>query len=144
MDRKQLVTIAITAVTSVIAKELISWLVALVRSTAKTQTAKAKTRTIFSKNNFLTFLAMAWSVTLGALLWSRLHETTPVTRVAVFWVVLSMFNFAFALVMLGANIMLRIYDWHISKTMHPSVPVPAVTVSGDTADSQQTPGTLQP
>ena len=77
MDRKQLVTIAITAVTSVIAKEFIVWLVALVRNTTQTETVKAKTRTIFNKTNRQTIVAIFWVLLTAFGLWSGIHEPRP-------------------------------------------------------------------
>jgi hypothetical protein len=143
MDRKQLVTIAITAATSVIAKEVISWLVALARNTAQTHTVKAKTRTIFSKSNLRTLASIAFFVFTVILFWARMHETTPVTRSAVAWVVVSMFNMAASFSSMVSNVLSRIEDWKERrfKMVHPSVPVLPLTVSGNMADSQQTPDT---
>ena len=140
MDRRQLVTIAITAVTSVIAKELISWLVALARSTAQMQTAKKKASTVFSRSNLRTLYAIMFLLLTGFLLWARLHETTPVTRSAVAWIVVSMANLGVAILFLGYNILSRIDDWldRRSKKVHPSVPVNG---PGYKADYQPTPDT---
>lgn len=51
MDNKQLITIAVTAVISVIAKEVLSWVVAAVRATATAATMSAKVKMMFTKNN---------------------------------------------------------------------------------------------
>lgn len=51
MDTSQLITIAVTAVISVIAKEVAIWLWALVKNTATTATIKAKVKVIFTKSN---------------------------------------------------------------------------------------------
>jgi hypothetical protein len=52
MDRSQLTTIAVTAVVSVIAKEVVTWLIAAVKKTATTATTSAKLSVIFNKINF--------------------------------------------------------------------------------------------
>jgi hypothetical protein len=116
MEKKQLVTIAITAVTSVIAKEVLSWFVALVRSSAQTDTARQKARTIFSKNNLQTIAAFAWLIFTGFSLWYKLHETTPITRYTIAWVVISMFNFFFAFCFSSFALSNLIYDRKRSKT----------------------------
>lgn len=143
MDRKQLVTIAITAVTSVIAKEVISWLVALAKSTAQTHTAKKKASAMFSKNNLRTLAAVAFVLLTAGSLWLRLLDTSPLTRAGVVWVVVSMVNFGCAVLFLGFNIISRIDDSkeRSLKTVRPSASIPALTASGDTADSQPTPDT---
>jgi len=115
MDRKQLVTIAITAVTSVIAKEVISWLAAWFRSSAQTQTAREKARTIFNKSNLMTLGVVVWFGVTGFALWSKLHETSPITRRVVASIVVSMVNFGFALLLLGFNFGTRFYDWKDRK-----------------------------
>jgi hypothetical protein len=143
MDRKQLVTIAITAVTSVIAKEVISWLVALLRSNAQTQVAKAKARTIFKKNNRRMLFAIAFFGVTVSRLWSVLHETNPLTRPAVAWLVVAMANFGAAALFFLGTVISRIDDWKERrfKMVHPFAPVPAPSVSEDTADSPPTPDT---
>lgn len=51
MDKTQLLTIVITAVVSVIAKEFITWLVTIVKDASAIRTAGAKLRVVFSKPN---------------------------------------------------------------------------------------------
>jgi len=56
MDKKQLVTIAITAVVSVIFKEVLTWLISRAKIMSVSDTAKQRAKKIFSKNN----LAIVW------------------------------------------------------------------------------------
>jgi len=51
MDTAQLTTILVTAVISVIAKEVSMWLWALVKLTATTATVRAKVNAMFTKSN---------------------------------------------------------------------------------------------
>jgi len=87
MDRKQLVTIAITAVVSVIARELLSWVIAWAKITAQTETAKAKARTIFNKNNLAIVWNAFWLLFITTALFYDLRKTGPVTRWDVFFIV---------------------------------------------------------
>lgn len=72
MDNTQLTTIAVTAVISVIAKEVVTWLIALVKKTAATATIRAKARAVFRRINFLIFMDLCaiaayvnWLVQVG-------------------------------------------------------------------------------
>jgi hypothetical protein len=144
MDRKQLVTIAITAVTSVIAREVIIWLVALVKSTAQTQVAKEKARTIFNTNNLRTLGNVAFVAFTALVLRSTLRETTPLTRSDVALIVVSVGNLGVALSWLGFNVFSRIHENKFRKLrmMHLPVPVPSGLPSVvSTGDSQPTPDT---
>lgn len=51
MDKTQLVTIAVTALITVIAKELVIWLVALVKNLSVINTAREKIKAIFTSTN---------------------------------------------------------------------------------------------
>jgi len=51
MDQGQITTIAVTAVVSVIAKEVLVWLVGLVKGAASVSTAKALFGAIFNRTN---------------------------------------------------------------------------------------------
>jgi hypothetical protein len=51
MDSSQLTTIAVTAVISVIAKEVFTWAVALFKTMVTAETTRARLKAIFSKTN---------------------------------------------------------------------------------------------
>jgi hypothetical protein len=80
MDKKQLVTIAVTAVISVIAKEAITWLISFAKISAVRNTTKESVRKIFSKNNraiILDLFLLGLNITL---LVYRMRQITVVTR----------------------------------------------------------------
>jgi len=131
MDTKQLIPIAITAVTSVIAKEVFSWFVAWIRRGTQTQTARETARTVFSKGNLLTFAAIAWFAFTGFALWFKLQETSPITRWVIVIVVITVLNFIFALALLFFNFTFRFADLKRRRSRH------TVVISSATSDSQQ-------
>lgn len=51
MDRTQLITIAITAVISVVAKEMVTWLISAIKSAAAFVTFRDKFKAFFNKRN---------------------------------------------------------------------------------------------
>lgn len=63
MDKSQFMTIVITAVVSVMAKEMVSWSAALVKKIAMAQTTRAKLKAMFSK----TSLRIMWDLLVIAL-----------------------------------------------------------------------------
>ena len=92
MDKKQLVTIAITAVVSVIAREIFSSFMAWAKIKAQTETAKARARTIFNKNNRKIIWDAIW---FSGSIWffiSVLHETSPIRRWDVVVLIISVIN----------------------------------------------------
>ena|SRR3989442_944647 len=84
MDRSQLVTIAVTALISVTAKEVITWLVSLAKSQVRKETTKAKARKIFNKNSF----AVVWSTAAISIsvyfLVSDIRRNSPISGIDVF------------------------------------------------------------
>ncbi len=111
MERKQLVTIAITAVTSVIAKELISALVAWVKSSEQTQTAKRKAKTVFNKSNLISLFVVGWfALNVEELSWD-LRGTEPITRLTVAIIDIALFNVGLALVWVIVHFTWRYRDW---------------------------------
>ena len=80
MDKSQLVTIAVTAATTVTAEEVLRWAVARAKKTALSDATKDKARKIFNKNNrrmALDGLMIAWS--LGTLI-LLMFDASPITR----------------------------------------------------------------
>lgn len=90
MDRHQLVIIAITAVISVIAKELVIWLASLSKATMASATARQRVRKIFSKNNLkivtdILFISFAlWTLSRD------LRNPKAMVRMDIIWIVLDL------------------------------------------------------
>jgi hypothetical protein len=89
MDTKQLVTIAVTAAVSVIAKEAITWLFTWAKTKSTSETSKAVAKKIFSKNN----RRIMWDVLCLSnaifIFLRKVHETSPISRLTIvgmcFW-----------------------------------------------------------
>jgi hypothetical protein len=111
MDRKQLVTIAITAVLSVIAKEFFNWFVAWAKIKAQTDTAKAKARTIFNKTNRKIILYAAWFALSCHMFAGDMHDTRPITRMTIVLIILSTLGCMTSLVFLFGEMLFAIVDW---------------------------------
>ena len=70
MDNNQLITIAVTAVISVIAKEVLTWAVALVKAMAMAQTIRAKLKAMFSRTSLRIMWGLATVVMYtGIIVW---------------------------------------------------------------------------
>jgi hypothetical protein len=95
MDRHQLVTIAITALVSVTAKEVLTWLVAWAKIKAASETIKAKTKSIFNKNSLRIVVDAVCSGGGIWLLSSEIHDKAPLTRWAVFKIAFDLFAAVF-------------------------------------------------
>jgi hypothetical protein len=81
MDKNQLVTIAVTALISTTAKELLTWAFGRAKRIATTETTKQKARKIFSKTNLRIMLeASAFSLSLYALWWDTFYDPRPITK----------------------------------------------------------------
>jgi hypothetical protein len=90
MDRHQLVIIAITAVISVVAKEVVMWLVSLVKTIAVTETIRKKVKKIFSKNNLNIILdILVISFDLWVLV-RDLRNPRPMVRTDIIWIILDL------------------------------------------------------
>jgi hypothetical protein len=63
MGKSQLMTIVVTAVVTAIAKELVNWVLAMVKKIATAQTTRAKLKAMFSK----TSLRIMWDLLVIAL-----------------------------------------------------------------------------
>lgn len=106
MDRTQLITIIVTAVVSVIAKELFQWFWGVCKTLSITNTIKAKFRALFTKTN----RAILWDIVGivfygGVLVNFALQDSSP-TRLEI-------------LLMLGAALLLIIMAvsllFHVTK-----------------------------
>jgi hypothetical protein len=105
MDKKQLVTIAVTALISVMAKEIVTWLFSLAKSQAAKETTKARVRSMFRPY----ILAVIWNAImfLASILFlvSNIRRPGPITRFDVFmisfWLLMACGNGAFLVSSLG-------------------------------------------
>jgi hypothetical protein len=80
MDKKTLVTIAVTTVVVVTITEVVKWLLSLAKSTATSTTTRQNARKLFSKNN-LTIAGDVFALLLFILLlWSEMRDKSPITR----------------------------------------------------------------
>ena len=97
MDTNQLITIAVTAVVSIIARELITWLFAGAKSLSASKEATVKVKTIFTKTK--TARTLIWDLAnLGFsifVLASKFRRTDPIDRWEVFLITLLSFGIMF-------------------------------------------------
>lgn len=91
MDQKQLVTIAVTALISVTAKEVITWLLSLAKSQVAKETTREKARKIFNKNNRAVIWDVFWLSASVFILVGDLRKTSPITRLDIFFITLWLF-----------------------------------------------------
>src|SRR5882724_7482914 len=111
MDKNQLVTIAITAAVSVMAREVANWLFTWAKTRSTSETTKAKLRKIFSKNN----LKITWDgVCLAFGIWFFLRtvrDTSPITKWGIvnifFWTANGVFWFIVSLKDVGTIVLER-------------------------------------
>jgi hypothetical protein len=80
MEKSQFVTIAVTAVVSVIAKEVVTWLVSRAKISAVSKTTKETTRKIFNKNNRRIIRDSAWLIWCITSFAFIMREHSPLTR----------------------------------------------------------------
>jgi heme/copper-type cytochrome/quinol oxidase subunit 4 len=83
MDKTQLVTIVITAVIAVLAKELTMWVVRLIKSMSVLKTIAAKVKTLFSKNNLLIVMDIAMLAFYVFLLVFFTRNDSPPSRIEI-------------------------------------------------------------
>jgi hypothetical protein len=120
MDKKQLVTIAITALVSVTLKELLSWLFASAKTIATRDTVKAKARTIFNKNNRRIVWTGLIFFTAAYGFFRTMRSTSPLTRWGVLEIIELTLSFMFWSVKLfwdvGVVIKPLIYEWRRKRS----------------------------
>jgi len=80
MDKNQLATIAITAGTTVVLREVFTWFVTFTRASVTKTVTKERARKVFSKRNLSYLLDWVWFVSCCSYLYAAMHETTPITR----------------------------------------------------------------
>jgi len=105
MDKKQLVTIVITAVISVTAKELFAWLFSLMKITVVNETVRQKARKLFSKNNRRIMFDIFCLLFTGIIMSHDLLRSTPITRLDIVLIVLDML----AIAVFGGRLL-----WHLT------------------------------
>jgi hypothetical protein len=83
MDKISLTTIAVTALITIVAKELYAWVLSIAKMQIAKETTKAAARKVFSKRNLL----IVWDICLvsGSIFFlvGWLRMTTPITRLDV-------------------------------------------------------------
>ncbi|HEY1937459.1 MAG TPA: hypothetical protein VGJ33_05970 [Candidatus Angelobacter sp.] len=90
MDKKQLVTIAVTAAVSVVAKEIFTWVVARAKSQAAANVIKQTASRAFTHNVRMAIWYTSWIVWGSFLLWRILRMAGPPTRIDVVVIVTDM------------------------------------------------------
>jgi hypothetical protein len=92
MDKKQLVTIAVTALISVVAKEAVTWLLSLAKSQTLKSVIREKAKSTLTKNLLsLTWYLIGFSSSLWLLI-TDIHKQGPVTRRDVLDILLASFG----------------------------------------------------
>lgn len=95
MDKQQIVTIVVTALITVIAKEVFMWATSLVKSTVAASTITAKLKAIFTKTNrSIMFKVLVLLFYVGVLINFSLSESTP-TRFEILLIIGSSFAIIF-------------------------------------------------
>jgi hypothetical protein len=111
LDKTQLVTIAVTAVISVIAKELVQWLWGMFKTLSITNTIKAKVRGILTKNNLKIFWdIVGLSFYGGVLVQFALQDSSP-TRLEI----LLMMGAAFMILVTGISLIYHLAQASIDR-----------------------------
>jgi hypothetical protein len=87
MDRKELVTIAVTAAITFTVTECIKWLGRLAKISAARTVTKEKAKKIFSKNNRAIMFDCLWIISCIVSLVAVMRKSTPITRLDVLGIV---------------------------------------------------------
>ncbi len=87
MDRKQLATIAVTALITFTVTEAAKWLMVFSKKTAASDTTKQNVRKIFNKTNRTITGDVLALLFFSLLLWHEMHLASPVTRQDVLYIV---------------------------------------------------------
>jgi hypothetical protein len=106
MDRKQLVTIAVTALITVIVKGLFNWLLSVVKAFSTNSATKEKLRNLFNKTNrsiIVDLLMLGW---FGWQLIRSALDATPITRGGVLLMMFSVVMFFVS----GLMLMIDLYS----------------------------------
>ncbi len=106
MDKTQLITIAIAALAGAVAKELVGWIVSIIKTTELVSAVAAKIKIIFSKNNRKVFTDVLSLLFYAAVLVNfAISESAP-TRLEILLIIGASLALIFMLFMLS---------WHISE-----------------------------
>lgn len=87
MDKKQLLTIAATALITWTITKLASWLLEVAKTKATSATTIEKLKTAFNKNNRTIIVDVCWIIFCLFFLITTMMGTSPVTRSIVFYIV---------------------------------------------------------
>jgi hypothetical protein len=120
MDKNQLVTIAVTTAVTVIIREVLTWLVAFVKSTATREVIRAKLRAIITKNK-LTILADVFGLSYGVLWFRRmLHDQHSLTRWEIVLLILSTNYLLYWIVRLYTDVADTVVAWLKQRKNRPT------------------------
>ncbi len=106
MENSQLVTIAVTAVISVVSKEIIIWLVSLVKTLSVMSTIKEKVKAIFSPANIKIILDVLSIAIYTLLLAYFASDSAPPTRITVLILIVLVVTIVFLAFMLMYHVQL--------------------------------------
>jgi hypothetical protein len=83
MDKSQLITIVISTLTGVIAKDFMAWLLATIKNLSIVVTFKAKLSAFFTKSNLAIFGDILALLFYSALLIKFARDPSPLTRLTI-------------------------------------------------------------
>ena len=111
MDKNQLITIAVTAGISVIAKEVVQWLWTVLKNLSTLNTIKAKLKSIFTKTNRKILWALGSTIFYLVVIVSFVRDESPTSRFDMLLIVL----FVGALAVSVMTLLWRIAMWQIKR-----------------------------
>ena len=118
MDKTQLITIVVTAVITAIAKEVVVWLVGIVKSLSMIKTIKAKLKAIFNKTN-RTIIREAFTITLYLAFFVYFaRDPSPPTR----FEILLAIGIVFAMFVSVVNLLINIVKIKMAQTENKTKP----------------------
>lgn len=110
MDRNQLLTIALTALISVTAKEFVTWLLGMARFHAAKETTKTAARKVFSKDNLRVIWTLEFFCFSIWLLVKEIRSPSPLTKSEVVWVALGVINLVLSGCYFAFVLLYRIFE----------------------------------
>ncbi|ROZ61475.1 hypothetical protein [Ramlibacter sp. WS9] len=106
MDKTQIATIAITAIVSVVAKEVVTWLVSLAKNASAAKSLAAKAKAIFTRSHMEILASLLALMFYAGVLVNFARTDTPPTRLEILLIV----GAVFAMLFVGLNLL-----WEIAK-----------------------------
>lgn len=121
LDRKQLITIAVTAIVSVTFREVFTWLTSFAKASALNPATKQTAKKVFSKNNRYIMFDVAW---LAFSIFNFIHvmrDKTPMTR----WDVVLICLYLSSCCLWSLSLM-----WHVIQAFKPIWFIPNLSDAG--------------